>query len=182
MPPKSAVERSERRPEIDKLLKEGKTPRFISTWLKELKDNPESISHVAINNYRKNKFNIKKEAAIKYNEKKSKELLDEASDEVVNDLDALDEIIEEGRNLKLDLNRLTPDERTSELDIEKAKIQGKNLVIRAAKAKHDILKDEPTPLLVVPVEDADDIEQRLIKQLADDIARQPKDKESNPGE
>ena len=33
MPPKSAVERSKHRDEIDDLLLEGKSPRFVSAWL-----------------------------------------------------------------------------------------------------------------------------------------------------
>jgi hypothetical protein len=182
---KTAVELSPHRDEIDKKLEEGETPRAISEWLKTLKENPEKISHTAINNYRKNKFNVYKEAAKKYkeNENKSKKRLDKASNKVVNDLSALDELIDEGRKLKLNIDTIKPDPKNgvSYIEIEKLKIQVKNLLIRAAKTKHDILKDEPTPLLVVPVEDADDIEQRLIKQLADDIARQRKDKESNSG-
>ena len=162
------------------MIIEGKSSRFISNWLKE-KD--ESISHAAINRYRKGDFNIKDEAAKQYNEKQSKKRKNKAAKKVVSDLEALDEIIKEGNEIKLQLNSISPDMEAgvSDLDIEKVKIQGKNLVIRAAKAKHDILRDEPTPLVVVPVEDVDDIEQKLIKQLADDIARQPEDKESDPG-
>ena len=127
---KSAVELSEHRLKIDKLLKEGKSPRFISDWLKGLKTNPESISHTSINTYRKNKFNVKKEATRKYNEKKSKALLDEASDEIVNDLESLDDIIKEGKKVKLDIDNLRPDMETgvTDLDIENVKIRAKRLI------------------------------------------------------
>lgn len=179
---KSAVELSEHRPEIDRLLEEGKSPRFISDWLKNLPkdENPEKISHVSINNYKKKKFNIKKEATRKYNEKQSKKRLDKASDKVVGDLDALDEIIDEGRKLKLAIDKIQPDPEAgvSYLDVEKLKINAKRLVIQAAKAKHDITKDEPTPVVIVGVEDADAEEQQLIEQLGDDLARQSEDPES----
>ena len=71
MPPRSAVERSEHRDEIDDLLLEGKSPRFVSAWLKDSYN--EHISHTAINNYRKNKLNVTEEAAKVYHERRQKE-------------------------------------------------------------------------------------------------------------
>lgn len=141
----SAVELSPHRREIEEMILEGKSDRAISDWLISV---GEKISYGAIFNYRKNRFNIKEEAVKTYNEKKSKERKQKAVGKVVSDLDALDEIIEEGRKLKLDIQNVIPDEDTgvTDLDIEKVKIQGKNLVIRAAKVKHDITKDEPEPI------------------------------------
>lgn len=126
---KSAVERSPNRTGIDERLEEGVTPRAISEWLKTL-DPPENISHVAIHNYRKNKFNINKEATIKYNQKKSKERLDKASDKVVSDIEYCDNIIElaDKVNLKVD-----HDNRITELDIKK-------LGLQAIKTKQDVFK------------------------------------------
>ena len=66
MPPKTAVERSDNRDIIDDLLLEGKSPRFVSDYIKN--EFNENISHTAINNYRKNKLNVKKEVAIQYHE------------------------------------------------------------------------------------------------------------------
>jgi hypothetical protein len=130
MPPKSAVERSEYRPQIDELLKEGKTPRFISDWLKHLKKNPENISHTAINNYRKNKFNVKKEATIKYNEKKSKEIFEEAVEETVSDLGYCDDIIKKAREVGIKVDK---EEGTTALDIKK-------LGLQAVRVKQEIFK------------------------------------------
>jgi hypothetical protein len=179
---KSAVELSDHRSEIDDFLKEGKSSRFISDWLKKLpkKEGPETISHVSISNYKKKKFNVKKEATIKYNEKKSKEKLKKASDKVVSDIEALDEIIHEGQKIKLDLDNIRPDfdSGVTDLDIENTKLKAKRLVIQAAKAKHDITKDEPTPVFLVKVEDVDAEEQRLIEETADNLARQTEDSES----
>lgn len=127
---KSAVELSENRLEIDNLLKEGKSPRFISNWLKNLEDNPESISHTAINKYKKKKFNIEKEAVLKYNETKSKELLDEASDKVVSDLEYCDNIIELANKIDLKVDHKN---RITELDIKK-------LGLQAIKTKQDVFK------------------------------------------
>jgi hypothetical protein len=127
---KSAVELSEKRLEIDNLLKEGKSPRFISEWLKNLKDNPESISHTAINNYKKKKFNVEKEAVLKYNETKSKELLDEASDKVVSDLEYCDNIIDLANKIDLKVDHKN---RITELDIKK-------LGLQAIKTKQDVFK------------------------------------------
>lgn len=127
---KSAVEQSPNRLEIDKLLKEGKSPRFISDWLKKLKENPESISHTAINNYKKKKFNFKKEAKLKYNEKKSKELLNEAVNETVSDLEFCDNIIALAN--KIDL-KVDPKNKITELDIKK-------LGLQAIKTKQDVFK------------------------------------------
>lgn len=141
----SAVELSPHRREIEEMILEGKSDRAISDWLISV---GEKISYGAIFNYRKNKFNVKEEAVRTYNEKKSKERKDTAVGRVVSDLAALDEIIEEGSKLKLTINEIYPDEETgvTDLDIEKVKIQGKNLVIRAAKVKHDITKDDPEPI------------------------------------
>jgi hypothetical protein len=127
---KSAVEQSKNRLEIDNLLKEGKSPRFISDWLKNLKEGAESISHTAINNYKKKKFNVEKEAVLKYNETKSKELLDEASDKVVSDLKYCDNIIELADKIDLKVDHKN---RITELDIKK-------LGLQAIKTKQDIFK------------------------------------------
>ncbi|OPY27424.1 MAG: hypothetical protein A4E27_00550 [Methanobacterium sp. PtaU1.Bin242] len=129
MPPKSAVIRSPNRAKIDRLLEKGESPRFISNWLKSL-ETPEKISHTAINNYKKNHFNINQEATIKYNEKKSKERLGKASDKVVSDLEYCDNIIDLAH--KIDL-RVDHKNKITELDIKK-------LGLQAVKTKQEILQ------------------------------------------
>jgi len=53
MPKKSAVINNPYRKEIEEMIIEGKSSRKISELLK---DQGESISHTAINNYKKNDF------------------------------------------------------------------------------------------------------------------------------
>ena len=105
MPPKSAVERSEHRDEIDDLLLDGRSPRFVSSYLKN--EYNESISHTAINNYKKKHLDVTKEAVIDYTNKKSKEGKEVQSQKnrekkkekvvkkISSDLEKLDEIIED---------------------------------------------------------------------------------------
>ncbi|AUB55293.1 MULTISPECIES: hypothetical protein [Methanobacterium] len=64
MPPRPLVARSPFQKEIEEKIIEGKSSRYISDWLKQ----GENISHTAINNYRNGDFNIKAEAAKKYQE------------------------------------------------------------------------------------------------------------------
>jgi transposase len=139
---KSAVELSEFRPEIDEFLLEGKSGRFVSEWLK---DKGESISHTAINKYKKKHLAVEKEAAIQYNEKKSKKKKAEKVKKVVSDLEALDDIIAEGQKVKLNIESICEDIEAgvSYVHIEKLKLDAKRLTIQAVKAKHDITKDEP---------------------------------------
>jgi len=105
---KSAVETSPFRKEIEEMLREGKSPDFISTYLKT---NGESISRSAIYRYRRDKFNIQSEAVQKYNEQKSKERLDEASDDLVNDLQIIDDTIVEVVN-SLDISKMSDDKKS----------------------------------------------------------------------
>ena len=143
MPPKTAVERSDNRDIIDDLLLEGKSPRFVSDYIKnELNEN---ISHTAINNYRKNKLNVKKEMAIKYHEKVSKEKKEKKVAKGLSDLDRLDNFISECDDVKLDTDSLHPDDITSSLDIEKHKLSIKKSGVHAIKIKNDVLKDNPDP-------------------------------------
>lgn len=132
MPPKSAVERSQYRKEIENLILEAKSSRYISDWLKEQKE-PENISHNAINNYKKNKFNVKAEAVTKYREKQSKKRLDKAVHKTVSSIEYLDTIIETANKTGLSVNE---EQGVTALDIHK-------LGVQAVKAKHDITKDEP---------------------------------------
>lgn len=130
MPPKSAVERSEYRLNIDNLLLEGKGSRYVSDWLKE---RGESISHTAINNYRKNKLNVHKEATIRYNEKKSKERMNKAVEKKVSEIEYCDDLIDAAAKVGIYVD---PDQNISNLDIKK-------LGLQAIKIKHEITKDEP---------------------------------------
>ena len=105
---KSAVETSPFRKEIEEMLREGKSPDFISTYLKT---NGESISRSAIYRYKNEKFNIQSEAVRKYNDQKSKERLDEASDDLVNDLQIIDSNILKVNN-SLDISNMSDDKKS----------------------------------------------------------------------
>lgn len=150
MAPRSAVEQSEHRPLIDKLLKEGKSSRFISKHLSNLKKNPETISHTAINTYKKKKFNVAKEATIQYNEKKSKELLNEAVTETVSDIEYCDNIIKLANEVDL---KVSDEKKITELDIKK-------LGLQAIKTKQEIFKqgseDEKEFKIIIEAVDSDE--------------------------
>ena len=105
---KSAVETSPFRKEIEEMLREGKSPDFISTYLKT---NGESISRSAIYRYKRDKFNIQSEAVQKYNEQKSKQRLDEASNDLVNDLQIIDKNIIKV-NEELDISKMNEDQKS----------------------------------------------------------------------
>jgi hypothetical protein len=83
----SAVEVSPYREEIEEMIKEGKKDTDISKWTKQ---KGAYISRQAINGYRNNKFNITEKARRKYQDKKSKERLENAADEQVSDIEKID--------------------------------------------------------------------------------------------
>ena len=83
----SAVEISPYREEIEEMIKNGKKDTDISAWTKK---KGAYISRQAINGYRNNKFNITEKARQKYQEKKSKERLENAADEQVSDIEKID--------------------------------------------------------------------------------------------
>lgn len=160
MPPRSAVITNPFRKEIEEMIIEGKSSRYISEWLK---DQGESISHTAINNYRKNEYNIKEEAIKEYNEEQSKQRKDKGKRKIISTLELCQKFKDEAHRRNL----------SGIDDLDMCKIG-----ISAGRLEHDITKDEPTSIMIVKVEDVDAEEQQLIAQLADDISRQKEDPES----
>ena len=152
MPPKSAVEKSEHRNEIDDLLLDGCSPRFVSTYLKN--EYNESISHTAINNYKKKHLNVTKEAVIDYTKKKSQEAKQvqnqkesqnkkqKAVKKISSDLEKLDEIINESFNVHVDLDRLVDDPECDQVKVEGLKLKMRQQGISAVNTKTNILKQE----------------------------------------
>lgn len=164
MPPRSAVERSEHRDEIDDLLLEGKSPRFVSAWLKDSYN--EHISHTAINNYRKNKLNVTEDAAKVYHERREKEKkADETSNKkkqrkvrkVVSDLERLDLIIKDSFETDINIERLEHDPLVDQVQVEKLKIQKRKQGIDAINAKTNILKNDDTNIEVNVHNNFDDL-------------------------
>ncbi len=107
----SAVEKSTFRREIEEMLREGKSPDFISTYLKT---NGEEISRSAIYRYKRDKFNIQAEAITKYNNEQSRRRLDEASDDLVSDLQIIDKQILEVSG-KIDVDKMTENQKATYL-------------------------------------------------------------------
>ena len=171
MPPKSAVERSEHRDEIDDLLLDGRSPRFVSSYLKN--EYNESISHTAINNYKKKHLDVTKEAVIDYTKKKSKEGKevqsqkdrDEKKQKVVkkisSDLEKLDEIIEDSFNTQIDLERLVDDPECDQVKVEGLKLKMRQQGISAVNAKANILKQDDTTVEI----NVKDVEVNLLEKV-----------------
>lgn len=125
MPPKPAVLTSPFRKEIENMLLEGKSSRYISGWLKE---QGEDIGYGAINSYRNNHFNPTKEAGIEYQNIQSKKRKTRAKNKVLSDLEFLDQVKDAAGDVKLVITK-----DTTALDIV-------NAGIRAVRAKNEILK------------------------------------------
>lgn len=164
MPPRSAVERSEHRSEIDDLLLEGKSPRFVSAWLKDSYN--ESISYVSIYNYRKNKLNVTEEAAKVYHERKERaKAADKKTEDkkqkkvrkVVSDLERLDSIIRDSFETDVNLERLEHDPLIDQVQVEKLKLQKRKQGIDAINAKTNILKNDDTNIEVNVHNNFDDL-------------------------
>ena len=116
-----AVEKSMYREDIENMLVNKVPLRQISSWLS---DRGCPITPKAINNYKNNKFNVTVEASRKYVEMKSRERLDNASDDVVADLNKIDSILE----------NINPDVLNGMEDKDKAK-----LIPALLNAKYKIL-------------------------------------------
>lgn len=123
------VKTSRYREKIDNWIIEGKGDTEIIELLKE-QDPPEKIGRTTLYNYRKNDFNINKEATKEYHEKKSKERLKGAVDQTVSDLEFLDGIIDVANRTGLDVDH---ENNITELDIKK-------LGIQAVRAKQEVFK------------------------------------------
>lgn len=140
MAPRSAVERSEHRNEIDDLLLNGQSPRNVSEYLK--KEYGESISHTAINNYKKKHLNVEKEAAIIYNQKVSEKKKNKAVKKAVSDLEKLDQIIDDSLNTQIDIERLEKDSTVDQARVEDLKLKKRKQAIEAINVKNNILKND----------------------------------------
>jgi hypothetical protein len=140
MAPRSAVERSEHRNEIDDLLLNGQSPRNVSEYLKTKYN--ESISHTAINNYKKKHLNVEKEAAIIYNQKVSEKKKNKAVKKAVSDLEKLDQIIDDSLNTQINIERLEKDPTIDQARVEDLKLKKRKQAIEAINVKNNILKND----------------------------------------
>lgn len=140
MAPRSAVEKSEHRSEIDDLLLNGQSPRNVSEYLKTKYN--ESISHTAINNYKKKHLNVEKEAAIIYNQKVSEKKKNKAVKKAVSDLEKLDQIIDDSLNTQINIERLEKDPTIDQARVEDLKLKKRKQAIEAINVKNNILKND----------------------------------------
>ena len=147
MTKKTVVEQSPYQKEIEEMILEGKSDRYISNWLSE-QDPPAKISYSTIYNYRKKKFNVQENAVKKYREKQSRKRLDKAVEKKVTEIEYCDDIIQKASSVGLNVD---PQASISELDIKK-------LGLQAVKVKHDITKDEPEHNINVNVGIQNDIQ------------------------
>lgn len=143
------VKTSRYREKIDNWIIEGKGDTEIIELLKQ-QDPPEKIGRTTLYNYRKNDFNINKEATREYHEKKSKERLNGAVAQTVSDLEFLDNIITVANDTGLEVD---PEKNISELDIKK-------LGIQAVRAKQEVFKagseDEKEFIITIVGVDSDE--------------------------
>lgn len=127
-----AVEISPFRKEIEEMIIEGKKDSYISDWLKT---QDAYISRHAIGTYRRDRFNIPKEATRKYQENQSKQRKKKAVAKKIGEIEFLDDIIDLAGKTNLQTG-----EYATPLDVKK-------LGIQAVRAKHEITKDEPEPMV-----------------------------------
>lgn len=165
------VERSPNRHHIDRKLLAGESPRQVSAWLLTIK-NPETISHTTLNTYRKKYLNVqpkvveeyqkrqaeKEKEALEKRDEKTNEKVDVEVNKQVGSVEALDKVIAEC-DVPLGIESIEVGPDASELEILNAKIKAKRIMIQAARARHEILKDEPAPLINV------NINQSLLESL-----------------
>ena len=129
--------------------------KVIADYLKNKYN--ESISHTAINNYKKKHLNVTKEAVIDYTRKKSQEAKQvqskkdsqskkqKAVKKISSDLEKLDVIIDDALNTNIDIERLECDPEADQVKVEKLKLEKRKQGIVAINAKTNILKQaEPS--------------------------------------
>lgn len=121
----NAIKSSKYRKQIDDMLAQGETYTNIHKWLKK---KSVSISRQTISNYHKNDFNIHDTAVEIYNDKHSKNALNDAAEKEVDVLEYYDKLIEKGQNTNF---------------VEMSDKEKHELALKAAKQKSDYLKNEP---------------------------------------
>lgn len=186
MQPKTAIHKSKHKDEIDDMLLSGVSARKVSEYLSETYN--EKISNVSISNYNNKYLNVLDKAKKKHQRKKQQEYrkISKVVDEKVNTIEKVDNVSDEVANaldilhskgitlLKVNLNstKLKPDENTTELDIEKHRLNEVKAGSQLIKVYSDIMKDEPeTPdVNVFNLNGFDEDELKLAKEIAQKIA------------
>lgn len=154
---KSKVETSPHYNEIVELLVAGYSPRYVSNELQTKYD--EKISFVALNNYKKNKLNVKAAVKKKILEKErqkaeaenkqadkeiqARETFEVAADYRFKDIQKLDNLISEAESIHIDLNNMYPgEEKYDPYKEQNLKINMKKLGLQAIKLKYELIDED----------------------------------------
>ena len=159
---KSKVETSSHYNEIVELLVAGYSPRYVSNYLDD--EYNEKISHVALNNYKKNNLNVKaavkKKIIEKEKEKKQKSIDDAVGKKVESELQAqetfeiaadyrfrdiqkLDDLISQAEAINIDLDERPWDEdKYDPYKEQNLKLKMKKLGLDAIKLKYELVDEE----------------------------------------
>ena len=159
---KSKVETSPHYNEIVELLVAGYSPRHVSNQLEDKYN--EKISHVALNNYKKNNLNVKaavkKKIIEKEKEKKQKHIADTVGKKVESELQAqetfeiaadyrfkdiqkLDDLISQAEAINIDLDERPWDEdKYDPYKEQNLKLKMKKLGLEAIKLKYELIDEE----------------------------------------
>ena len=156
---KSKVETSPHYNEIVELLVAGYSARYVSNYLDD--EYNEKISHVALNNYKKNNLNVKaavkKKIIEKEKEKKQKSIDDAVGKKVESELQAqetfeiaadyrfkdiqkLDDLISQAEDIKIDLD--IRDENYNPYKEQSLRLKMKKLGLEAIKLKYELIDEE----------------------------------------
>lgn len=159
---KSKVETSSHYNEIVELLVAGYSARYVSNYLDD--EYNEKISHVALNNYKKNNLNVKaavkKKIIEKEKEKKQKSIDDAVGKKVESELQAqetfeiaadyrfkdiqkLDDLISQAEAINIDLDERPWDEdKYDPYKEQNLKLKMKKLGLDAIKLKYELIDEE----------------------------------------
>ena len=159
---KSKVETSSHYNEIVELLVAGYSARYVSNYLDDKYN--EKISHVALNNYKKNNLNVKaavkKKIIEKEKEKKQKSIDDAVGKKVESELQAqetfeiaadyrfkdiqkLDDLISQAEAINIDLDERPWDEdKYDPYKEQNLKLKMKKLGLDAIKLKYELVDEE----------------------------------------
>jgi hypothetical protein len=112
------------------------------------------------------------EAVLEYNKKQSKIRKTDAVDKKISEIEYCDDIINTAAKIGIQVDQ---DKNITNLDIKK-------LGLQAVRVKHDITKDEPAPVVIVPVEEVEEDERKLLEEFGDYLARRKDDPENKKPE
>ena len=151
---RNKVETSPHFNEIVDLLVAGYSTRYVSDYLSN--EYGEKISHVALNNYKKEKLNVKAAVRQKVIEKQKEKTIEKQADKEIsatesfdaavdfrfNDIKKLDDLISEAESVKVDLDIPYDDEYYNPYKEQALRIKMKKLALDAIKLKYELIDED----------------------------------------